>query len=110
MMGFVGALPYFNDAVAGTKQTVKDAPAKLYGVKLVNTTAAAAYLQVFDKLAANVTVGTTTPTFCFRLAANESVNIQFEAPIDFQNGMTLAGCTSATNSTGAAISVLALYQ
>lgn len=110
MTGFVGTLPYFNDAVAGTKQTVKDAPAKLFGLKLVNTTAAAAYLQVFDKLAANVTVGTTTPTFCVRLAANESISIQFPDPVDFQLGLTVAGCTTATGLTGAAVSVLALYQ
>ena len=107
---FVGGKAFFNDAVAGTKVAAKAAPGFLYTLKLVNTTAAVAYLQVFDKLAADVTVGTTTPDFCFRLAANESVTIPLELAIQFFNGITFAGCTTATGSTGAAISVTLVIQ
>lgn len=107
---FLGGLTYFNDAVAGTKQALKASPALLWTLKLVNTTAAAAYLQFHDKAAADVTVGTTTPKFCVRLAANESVTIPLERPIQFLTAVTIAGTTTATGSTGAAISVLAVYE
>jgi hypothetical protein len=106
-MNFCGATPFFDDAVAGTKATVKAAPGKLHLLKLRNSTAAVAYLQVFDALAASVTVGTTVPTYCIPLGANESVAIPFDFPIDFRVGMVIAGCTTPTGNTGAAIDVMA---
>lgn len=105
---FVGTRPFFNDAVAGTKVVVKAGVGDLYFLKLVNTTAAAAYLQLFDQVTANVTVGTTGPDWAIRLTANESVVIPVTA-WQFVNGLIIAGTTTPTGATGAAISVSALY-
>jgi hypothetical protein len=107
---FVGNQSYFNDAVAATKQTVKAGLAKLYGFHLTNTTGLAAYLQIFDALAANVTVGVTAAKWTLRLAANESLSVPFSMPLDFANGIVIAGTTTPTGSVGAAISVSAVYQ
>jgi hypothetical protein len=113
---FVGCQPYFNDAVAGTVQQVKAGAGQLFFLKLVNTTAAIAYLQIFDFLAANVTLGTTTPKWTLRLAANESVSVPMLVPLglgqlnDGTSGISAAGTTTATGNTGAAISVSAIFQ
>lgn len=109
---FLGALTFFNDAVAATKTTIKDAPTLLHGLKLLNITATSGicYLQFFDALAANVTVGTTPPTFCIRLKGDESLPMHFEKPVQFLKGCTIAACTTATGSAAAACSVLAVYE
>lgn len=106
-----GASPFFNDAVAGTVVNIKaSAAGQLYHLKLVNTTAAAAYLQIFNVKAASVTLGTTVATWTLRLAANESVNIPMACPLGLGgSGISIAGTTTATGLTGAAISVSALY-
>lgn len=103
------ALSFFNNAVAGAAVQVKAAAGTLYGLKLVNTTAAAAYLQVFGKLAADVVLGTDVPLFAIRLAASESIFIPMPG-VDVDGvGISLAGCTTPTGATGAAISVTAFY-
>lgn len=106
-----GAAAFWNDAVAGTKVEVKSSQGQIYAVNLVNTTAAAAYLQVFFLPASGVTVGTTTPDFCIRLLASATMQLTFPTGLGKSTGtgITLAGTTTATGSTGAAISVLAAY-
>ncbi|MGH8323449.1 MAG: hypothetical protein ACRETD_06575 [Steroidobacteraceae bacterium] len=117
MLGtFVAAQPFFNDAVTGVPVQVKAGAGQLFALKLVNTTAATAYLQIFDLLAAGVTLGTTPAKFTLRLAANESVTIPMFVPLglgqlnDGAAGISMAGTTTAAGSTGAAISVSALFE
>jgi hypothetical protein len=106
----IGEQPFFNDAVAATKVQVKGYAGLLYALKLVNSTGSTAYLQVFHKAAADVTVGTTVADYAIRLAANESWTLLSSKPIGFDNGLTLAGTTTAGGNTGAAISVFAVYE
>lgn len=128
-MGLVsgGATGWFNDSVSGTVVAVaQNGPVSIYGLKLVNTTAAAAYLQLFNVPAANVTLGTTVPTFVIRLGSNESVWMPMTVPLAISaagnpltvsangingtgGGLSMAGTTTATGSTGAAISVSLFY-
>lgn len=107
---FLGGIPVFIAAVAATKQTVKADLGRLHALKLLNTTAAKAYLQCFNKLAADVTVGVTVPDFVIPLAANEGTTIPLVLPIGFSIGLVIAGCTTATGNTGAAIDVLAVIE
>lgn len=105
----INAAPFFNDAVSNTIVQVKSSRGDLYGLKLVNTTAATAYLQIFGELAANVVLGTTAPVMTIRLAANESIFCSTPVPVSVgPNGISVAGTTTPTGSTGAAISVGAL--
>lgn len=118
MLGsFVSAQPFFNDAVAGTVVQVKAGAGQLIYLKLVNTTAAVAYLQVFDLAAASVVLGTTTPKWTVRLAANESVSVPMLLPLGMGQlqplataGMSMAGTTTPTGSTGAPVSVSAMFE
>ena len=121
-MGLVsgGVTGFFNDAVAATVVPVKqNGPVQVYGLKLVNTTAAAAYLQMFNTPASAVTLGTTAPAFVVRLSANETVWMPMTIPLAISaagnalnvsgGGLSLAGTTTAGGSTGAAISVGLMY-
>lgn len=106
-----GAAPFFNDAVAGTVVQVKATAAQLYSLRLVNTTAAVAYLQVWWKPSASVNIGTTAPEWVVRLAANETAVIPIPAmgiAKSPDTGLSIAGCTTSSGAcTGAAISVSA---
>lgn len=108
--GFSAASPFFNDAVAGTVVQVKGTAGQLYGMHLVNTTGSVAYLQVFWLPSTSVTLGTTTPAFDVRLAANADLMVPMAVGVGQGSGISLAGTTTATGSTGAAISVTAFFQ
>lgn len=118
MLGsFVGAQPFFNDAVGGTVVQVKAGAGQLVYLKLVNTTGSTAYLQIFDLVATSVTLGTTVAKWTVRLAGNESVSLPILVPFGLGQlnslataGISMAGTTSATGSSAAAISVSALYE
>jgi hypothetical protein len=113
---FVGALPFFSDAVGNTVVQVKAGAGQLLTLRLVNTTAQPAYLQVFDQLAADVNLGTTVPKWTVRLGANESVTVPLTMPLtvgslsDPNAGISMAGTTQPQGTSAAAISVSALYQ
>lgn len=74
-------------------------------IHAINTTASAAYLQIFDAAtAAAVTVGTTVPTIVVTLAASASADVHVpDGGIIFENGIVVAGTTTATGNTGAAV-------
>lgn len=111
-----GAQPFFNDAVTGTVLQVSAGQlTKLFSAHLRNTTAAIAYLQIFWALAANVTLGSTTPDFVISLPTNAASD--FVKDLEWAmglgklgtTGLSVAGTTTSTGSTGAAISVSASY-
>ena len=116
MSEFVGAQPFFNDAVAGAAVQVKADAGFIHALHLVNTTDQPAYLQIFDLLAASVTLGTTVPKWVVRLAANESLTLPLHRPLALGKmgsanaGISFAGTTSAGGSAPATISVSALYE
>lgn len=115
-MAFQGSQPFFNDAVGSTVVNIKASGQTLLGgLKLVNTTAAAAYLQFFDMPAASVVLGTTAPKWVVRLGANETTNpSDITPPIAFSGvtggGLSCAGTTTPGGNTQALISVAAWYE
>lgn len=109
--GSQGVLPFFNDAVTAVVQ-IKSAQGQLFGLKLVNTTAAVAYLQVFSLPLASVVLGTTVADFDIRLTASESITFSWPMGLGFSgggSGISVAGTTAAGNAVGAAISVTAFF-
>lgn len=109
---FQGSLPFFNDNVAATPVNIKsNGAALLCGLKLVNTTAAAAYLQIFDVPAASVVLGTTVPKWVIPLSASETTNpSDMTPPIQFTGtGLSIAGTTTAGGSVGAQLKVAAWF-
>lgn len=63
---------YYNASQAQTKSTVVAHKANCYGFEVENNGAADVFLQVFDALAADVTVGTTVPNYTFRIPASSN--------------------------------------
>lgn len=96
-------------AISDTVTDIKASAGQLYALILKNTTGAAAYFQVFNALAANVTLGTTTPTWSIGLAASESKVVVLPVPAVFGTAISCAGTTTRTGLTAAVIDMNALY-
>ena len=109
-MSFSSGLNYFSASNAGAKTSVGANAASLFGWQLLNTTGAVAYVQIFDKVSANVTVGTTAPDLVIGLAANGQIHAQFIQGIPFVSGITIACTTTRNGATGAAVECLFLYD
>jgi hypothetical protein len=60
------------------------------------------FVQIFYKPASEVVLGSTAPDFTVRLAASDSVALDFRRPIEVKGGMSAAATTTETGSTGAA--------
>jgi hypothetical protein len=100
--GSGGAGVYYNAALLATKAVVKASPATLYGWQIHNTTAAVMYVQIFNKLTAAVTVGTTVPDMAFGLAASGVLNSTLPIGIDLSIGLVVAATTTAGGLTAPA--------
>jgi len=101
----------YNAAVSGTKLEVTDNPNVLvYSFHILNTTAAAAFLQVFDKDADNVTVGTTVADYVIAVAASGTREITYCKPIRHTVGLTVTSTTTRGGSTGASQEVTITYN
>ena len=96
-----GLTPYRKSNLTNTKTEVNASATAIYGIHVFNPDAAAMYLQLFNALAANVTVGTTVPDLSFGIpGGGGSLTLIFPLPIDFATALTIASTTSATGSTG----------
>jgi len=69
----------------------------------INTTGAAAYIQIFDVAAiADVSLGTTVPTLVLTIATGASATDTYgSAGVDFANGVAVASTTTSTGSAAA---------
>jgi hypothetical protein len=98
------------DSLAGTVLQVKAQAAQITGLKIVNGNASAAYIQIFNTTANNVTIGTTIAFNVIRIAASEAIWMSFNSPMALGgSGLSLASTTTATGSTGATLSVGVFY-
>jgi len=100
----------YNAALTATKKApTTDTQVLIWSVTIHNTTAARAYVQFFDALAADVTVGTTTPDFVVGVAANGTTSWNIGKPIRFSTGITVASTTTRAGSTDATQEVCIVY-
>jgi hypothetical protein len=95
-----GGTRYSNLAVVETKVVVAAGPVLLFNIMAFNTGGAVSYLQFFDALTADVTVGTTTPTFVIPLPASGGVSDAYVLPERFRTGVVLA-CTDGSSNNSA---------
>lgn len=89
--------PYFNSALLATKAQAVTGYGQVASISVGNPNAAVSYLQLFDAIAANVTVGTTTPTAVVALPASTPVNLNLG--LKFSTGLVVAATTTPTGST-----------
>lgn len=64
-----------------------------------NDDSAARFLQMFNALSANITVGTTTPDFVAQIAADSTISLNMGGQL-FATGFSYAVTTTATGNTG----------
>lgn len=85
-----------------SEEEVKATAGNLYGYYFANTNASARYLKLYNATAANVTVGTTTPSHTFYLPPTSAGHVSFPVPIGFSTALSAAATTGvADNDTGA---------
>ena len=90
---------YFDSDGDNTNQVVKDYPGKIYSIEVSNPNAANAFLQIFDALTDNVTVGSTTPKQSYIVPASGAMDKSFaDAPLEYGVGIIVACTTTATGS------------
>lgn len=116
---FAAAVPYANAALTSTAVSVKVAPTTPYGsfvqvlhYNVSNTNASVVYVQFFDALVANVTPGTTAPTFFLAVPAGGVLDGEFPVPPAFSNAIVICATTTPTGSTapGTTIPITLHYQ
>ena len=106
----IPATNVYTVTASSTKADVTtDAKSTIYSVHISNTTAATAYLQVFDLQSGSVTVGSTAPTYAFGVPAGGVANLHFGRPIEHSTGFTIASTTTRTGSSTAAQEVTIIY-
>lgn len=77
-----------------TVVALKASPGVLFGVQIVNNTAATVFVQVFDLATGSVTLGTTTPDLEFQVDANKSLPVPFPARgVNFATAISIAATT-----------------
>jgi hypothetical protein len=76
---------------------------------VLNATSAEAYLQIFDKVTGDVTVGTTAPTLVFGVGAEGNPHFLFPKPIYFKTGLVIASATARVGDTNAVQEVSITY-
>jgi len=95
-----GGTCYFNSALTETKVLVIAAPVRLFNLLGYNSGASVSYLQFFDALSADVTVGTTTPKFSIPLPSTGGYSDTYQLPEGFRTGIVIA-CTATATGAGA---------
>lgn len=103
-----GSVSHLISAEVGSSKTdMSNQPTYVAVLELMNTTAAAAYLQIFWKAASAVTLGTTVADVVIGLPASGGAVLEFPGE-GWKTGGTawsVAGTTTRTGNTQALISV-----
>ena len=102
----------YSGSVTGTVIAISSRTCVFSSIQFLNTTAAVAYLQVFNLPAASVTIGTTAPVVSFGVAASGTQAITFPRDGWFVggSGCSVAGTTTRAGSTGASQDVNIIYE
>ena len=102
----------YSGSVTGTVIAISSRTCVFSSIQFLNTTAAVAYLQVFNLPAASVTIGTTAPVASFGVAASGTQTIPFPRDGWFVggSGCSVAGTTTSAGSTGASQDVNIVYE
>jgi hypothetical protein len=95
----VGGTTYSNVAVAATKIVPLVGSFLVFNFTCFNPDTALAYIQFFDALTADVTIGATTPYFVLPLPAGGGIDSQLVCPKAFHHGIVFAATTTPLGAT-----------
>ena len=94
----IGTSPFFNSALLGTVTNVKTSAGNVYAWSIGNPNSSVAYVQVFNALAVNVTLGTTTPSYSIPIPASSGSNFTIPVPVGHSTAISVAATTTATGA------------
>ena len=107
----IGLSTNYQAALGGTVVNIKAGGGRLYAIELNSANAVSEFLQLFDALAANVTLGTTTPKLSLAIPKGISatdvgiMDKSWEGGVQFNTAISAAVTTTNTGSTGAVTGV-----
>lgn len=104
-----GGLSSYSGSIGGTVTAVKTSAGQVYGYHFLNTTAAVAYVQIFNLATGSVTLGTTSPTLSIGIPASGGATVNFDKGIAFGTAISFACTTTRSGSTGATVDVNFFY-
>ena len=99
-----GSTPYFNGSLSNTAVQVTAYPTRIFWCHFINPNTTDIFIQVFDKLAADVTVGVTVPNQSWIVpggtgASNRGAfEEQFSFPIQMITALSIAATTTPTGA------------
>lgn len=94
-----GGTTYSNLAVLATKVAPLAGSFLVFNFTCFNPDSSIAYIQFFDALTANVTVGSTAPYFVLPLPAGGGIDSQLICPRVFRTGIVFAATSTSTGSS-----------
>lgn len=106
----------YQGTLGDTVVNIKASGGRLYGVEISNANVVSEFLQLFDALAANVTLGTTVPKLSLAIpkgASATDVGIMdkvWDQGIEFQTAISAAVTTTNTGATGPTTAVDANFM
>lgn len=91
---------FYQESVTNTKVEVSDTKTNMYGFLFENNDSSAVYVQIFNKDADDVTVGTTAPDFTYLVPANSVFGKDAQDIVidHFNVGLTIAVTTTRTGA------------
>lgn len=97
--------------VAATVVAIKASPGVLFGLQILNTTGAAAYVQIFDVATGGVTLATTTPDMEFLVPTGAELIVPLpDRGVNFATAISIASTTTEKGLTGSAAGVQVFAQ
>ena len=97
--------------VAATVVAIKASSGVLFGLQIVNNSAATAFIQIFDLATGGVTLGTTTPDMQVQVAANSTLVVPLpDRGINFATAISVASTTLEKGSVASAAGVQVYAQ
>lgn len=94
----------FNN-VGATLLTVSPARALVCGFHIFNNSGATAYVQQFNDVAANITLGGYNPPIQTQVNSGAYVDVTWPTCVLFGKGVVIASTTTATGNTGSSAGV-----
>jgi hypothetical protein len=83
----------FRSISLGAVEAIKNKPGRMTGYYLFNYSTSVLHVKIFDALAADVVLGTTTPKMTISLPAEGGANVLGERELGFDTGISIA-CTA----------------
>ncbi len=94
-----GGVVYSNLAVTATKVAPLVGSFLVFNFTCFNADTNIAYIQFFDAVTADVTIGSTTPYFVLPLPAAGGIDSQLNCPKAFRHGIIFAATSTSTGSS-----------